>query len=1389
MSQDKQRNTVFVHWNIAGLTDLKRTHRHLLSLFSCPQTAVVALTETWLDESDSQQLTFPGFAHYYLPAVHLSKQGRAAGGISVFVRTSSPLKPVRIDHPFQVPCVCIRLSPPPPLAHGVTLAVCYIPPRGSPYFKRLGLTDPFSALAADLSACVPAAHSSLVVTGDLNAHLGNLPDLPSPDALGRGGAQAIVVPRGALDPACTAHIPPHRSNPSKCPDPNRHGRQLVASLCNDLGLVILNGRMDGDTPGCPTRPTCLRSSDPPQALDLFLAAPTLYPHLTSLTVLKSPCTRRTLSDHWPVSLQWLTAAKSDLKARPGARPGPRRKADRAPVFDIARRGEFARLMAQPPSVSAVCALVDSLPTMGSSHFVDGLSSLLTSQMKRTFPRHARAPHRLWYDVDCMNTGIIFTHWHQCYEAAQLQSAAPPAVLHQLKGAYQAALQEYKRTQRRAKRAHSRAAAQDLVAAFRHDAKRFWTMVSAPRAPPPANTPSLADFTAHFDTLFNPTAPSLPAAAARKALSDARYDGFEGLWSNPLIHRPTPAYLSQRAAAAGLNDSLVITPAEVAEALASLANGKAKGPDGVPAECYKYAWPPPPPPPPPCHPRTPPTPPPPPPRRPLPLHHPPPPPPPRHAAPPSPLLQPAPLPPPPRHPTPPSPFLPPAPPRHPTPFSPFAPPPPPPPPRHPTSSSPSPPPPPPPLPRHPIPRRVAPPTPPHVLAEAVASLFTHIVDTGDYPSAWQLAKLVPIYKGKGPSSSPANYRGIAVMNSLAKCFSSVLEKRLSSYLDSENLRALCQSGFRRRMGPPHNLFTLHHLQTLHCRSGQPPLYVCFVDFVKAFDMVRRDLLWFRLQALGLGGKLLDVLRAMYADVTFRVQAGGKMGDLFASLSGVKQGDPLSPTLFGVFIEALPEFLNAMHMRQADLFHAGASPVDDAFALFYMLFADDLTLISRSKEHMQAMLDELSAYCQTTGMDVNITKSEFMIIGSPQARAAASPPPPFSFRGVPLRHVPSAKYLGVMLDCSGNMLALVQALVSSAQRCRFALQSRLKLLDLTPALQIDLFNTVCRSVMTYGCQVWGVSLLDLPAPDSPLLFPSSDFERVQLDFLRQLTGVGPGTPSWCLVDDCGARSIQAHVAKCVLTFWNSTRDGDDRELLAHTARADLSLMIAGSRACWTFKVCRFLALLCMQVPVGPGVIPPAFWSALTYSPSAPRSARRFPPDAEAFFWSLRIDVPQVVDMLAVFWRQRNESASLPDPLTSPHSVVSTYMHLTGAQDPLCKHRPHMTEYITKKHFRHLCRFRLSVCRALAMNAGRGTNTPRSERLCSHCLSIGQRLVETERHMLYDCPLYHSLRASCGPPLFPFGRPFHLDSMVVLNSPHQRQLAAFLSSALDMRTSSAV
>jgi hypothetical protein len=68
------------------------------------------------------------------------------------------------------------------------------------------------------------------------------------------------------------------------------------------------------------------------------------------------------------------------------------------------------------------------------------------------------------------------------------------------------------------------------------------------------------------------------------------------------------------------------------------------------------------------------------------------------------------------------------------------------------------------------------------------------------------------------------------------------------------------------------------------------------------MVRRDLLVQRLASLGVhGSMMLEAIVQMYWDAPLVPKAGSALGPEIASMCGVKQGEPLSPLLFGLFID--------------------------------------------------------------------------------------------------------------------------------------------------------------------------------------------------------------------------------------------------------------------------------------------------------------------------------------------------------------------------------------------------------------------------------------------------------------------------------------------------------
>ena len=89
----------------------------------------------------------------------------------------------------------------------------------------------------------------------------------------------------------------------------------------------------------------------------------------------------------------------------------------------------------------------------------------------------------------------------------------------------------------------------------------------------------------------------------------------------------------------------------------------------------------------------------------------------------------------------------------------------------------------------------------------------------------------------------------------------------------------------------------------------PLMVAGLDQAKAFDRVHRGFLFRVLERLGLGHVFIGWLSTLYSAVGCTVSINGHLGQRFDLVSGVRQGCPLSPLLFILYMEPLAAAIRA------------------------------------------------------------------------------------------------------------------------------------------------------------------------------------------------------------------------------------------------------------------------------------------------------------------------------------------------------------------------------------------------------------------------------------------------------------------------------------------------
>jgi hypothetical protein len=324
---------------------------------------------------------------------------------------------------------------------------------------------------------------------------------------------------------------------------------------------------------------------------------------------------------------------------------------------------------------------------------------------------------------------------------------------------------------------------------------------------------------------------------------------------------------------------------------------------------------------------------------------------------------------------------------------------------------------------------------------------------------------------------------------------ILESRISQWAETNDVRAKGQAGFKKDFRTTNNLFILRTL-TEQARFQKKQLYTCFVDFKKAFDTIPRDLLWQVLEGLGISGRILECLRSIYRQnrACLHHPKEGSTPTFLCRIE-VKQGCPLSPLLFGLFIDGLEKRLNVLE--------GDAPPMLGQLAVRLLLYADDLALMSHTPAGLQKQLDVLQVFCCERQLTVNVKKTKVVVFEARKCVCQA-----FQYDGEAIEQLNSFKYLSVELHGTKGMQAAIHRLAMSRKKVVFALRRRcveLRIFD--PALQCQLFDALIKLVLSYGCEVRSDHMAH------------EQLKVVHRAFMKLLLGVSTTTSSYVVLAEFG------------------------------------------------------------------------------------------------------------------------------------------------------------------------------------------------------------------------------------------------------------------------------
>ena len=102
----------------------------------------------------------------------------------------------------------------------------------------------------------------------------------------------------------------------------------------------------------------------------------------------------------------------------------------------------------------------------------------------------------------------------------------------------------------------------------------------------------------------------------------------------------------------------------------------------------------------------------------------------------------------------------------------------------------------------------------------------------------------------------------------------------------------------------------------------------------------------------------------------MKVGATAGPSLVQQNGVRQGCPLSPTLFGIFFDGLHGHLDC------SLPHAGLQWGSGRW-VSALVYADDVVLLPWTAAGLQDLLDSMHAFCLSLGLTISPSKTEVVV----------------------------------------------------------------------------------------------------------------------------------------------------------------------------------------------------------------------------------------------------------------------------------------------------------------------------------------------------------------------------------------------------------------------------
>ena len=248
------------------------------------------------------------------------------------------------------------------------------------------------------------------------------------------------------------------------------------------------------------------------------------------------------------------------------------------------------------------------------------------------------------------------------------------------------------------------------------------------------------------------------------------------------------------------------------------------------------------------------------------------------------------------------------------------------------------------------------------------------------------------------------------------------------------------------------------------------------------------------------------------------------DAIDSNLGLKQGCPLSPMLFNLYIDDIDS-----------IFQENCDPIDfQGMSLSHFLYADDLVIISHSEDGLQKSLDNLYSYSTRKDLYISIKKSKTMIF-NPAGKFIRKY---FKINDKSLEPVNTFCYLGFDLKASGIVTHAMNTLYDKANKAMRALLTSIARFNTPVRTSIKLFNAFISPIMLYNTENW-ITLTDKKIQNfctTSFFINISDTKAdiLHRKFLKYILGVTKYCPNLAVYGETGEIPLSLKGFRLLINF---------------------------------------------------------------------------------------------------------------------------------------------------------------------------------------------------------------------------------------------------------------